>query len=99
MCESWHIERLRRAVLREQHSCRDNNGQPIVSLKLARTALTDFGLKEIAGLKIDSLHEFYLSETEVTEIGLRELAAFPNLRILTLANTKVNDSGMNHLAK
>ena len=41
---------------------------------------------------------FYLNNTQVTDAGLKELAALKNLASLYLDNTKVTDAGMKELA-
>jgi hypothetical protein len=65
-------------------------------LNLNLTAVTDAGLKELAGLK--HLQALDLDSTGVTDAGLKELAGLKGLRALFLFNTKVTDAGLKELA-
>jgi RNA polymerase sigma factor (sigma-70 family) len=59
-------------------------------------AVTDAGLKELAGLK--SLQSLILDNNPVTDAGLDELAGLKNLRTLDLRETRVTDAGLQKLA-
>jgi len=48
--------------------------------------------------KIDSVEMIDLSDSEVTNEGLRHLRKLPNLSYLELSNTKISDAGLEHLA-
>ncbi len=63
----------------------------IVSLDLARTKVTDVGLKSLAGMK--SLTELHLENTAVTDAGLDQLKPLASLEYLNLYGTKVTDAG------
>jgi hypothetical protein len=69
---------------------------PIVSVDLGKTKVTDAGLKDLAGLK--QLQWLNLTKTQVTDAGLKHLAGLKQLRELDLRNIKVTDAGLKHLA-
>jgi Leucine Rich repeat len=72
-------------------------GKPNVRfLDLAKTAVTDEGLKNLRGMNLQSLN---LSSTRVTDAGLATLGDFdfPNLKEITLEHTRVTDAGLMHL--
>jgi internalin A len=60
-------------------------------LELHHTALSDAGLKELAGL--NQLRFLDVNSTKITDAGLKELAGLKNLRELRAFNTKVTDAG------
>jgi hypothetical protein len=68
----------------------------IISLDLARTKVTDGGLKAIAAFK--NLTELHLEGTGITDAGLDQLKGLAALEYLNLYNTKVTDAGMPKLA-
>ena len=68
----------------------------ISSLDLARTKVTDAGLKAIAPMK--NLTELRLDGTAVTDAGLDSLKGLAALEYLNLYNTKVTDAGIQKLA-
>jgi hypothetical protein len=66
-------------------------------LDLARTKITDAGLKSLAALtKLEGLK---LAETSISDAGLAALAKLPALRGVTLDETQVTAAGLNELAK
>ncbi len=67
----------------------------IAQLDLARTAVTDAGLKTVA--RFARLASLDLRQTRVSDAGLRHLAESANLRTLNLYGTKVSDAGLKHL--
>ncbi len=67
----------------------------IAQLDLARTAVTDAGMKTVA--KLPRLAALDLRQTGVTDTGVKELASSSNLRTLNLYGTKVTDAGLKHL--
>ncbi len=62
---------------------------------LAKTAISDAGMKHLEGLNLKSL---CLNDTQVTGRGLRHLKEMKSLVKLGLWNTDVEDSGLAHLA-
>ena len=71
-------------------------GQPITSVNLQGTQVTDDDLKKIAGLK--NLESLNLTRTRVTDTGLKELAGLKNLKHLHLNWTAVTDVGLKEIA-
>ncbi|MBN8419972.1 MAG: hypothetical protein J0L73_13725 [Verrucomicrobia bacterium] len=68
----------------------------IASLDIARSKVTDAGLKALAGMK--HLKELHLEGTGITDAGLDQLKGLTELEYLNLYNTKVTDAGMGKLA-
>lgn len=66
-------------------------------LDLAKTAVTDAGIKNLRGMNLQSLD---LSATGITDAGLAKLGEFdfPNLKEIVLERTGVTDVGLLHLA-
>ncbi len=65
------------------------------TLSLDHTAITDAGLKRVAGLKrLETLH---LYDTKITDAGLNYLKRLPNLKSLSLSGTKITDAGVGQL--
>lgn len=66
-------------------------------LELGDAAITSAGLKHLRGLR--ELTFLGLGWTkDVTDAGLADLAALPNLEVLILSGTKVTDAGLAQLA-
>ena len=63
----------------------------ITSLDLARTKVTDGGLKSVGAMK--NLVELHLENTGITDAGLDALKPLANLEYLNLYGTKVTDAG------
>jgi hypothetical protein len=81
----------------------DDEGIPLLHqcpklriLDLEQTSITDEGLAQLAGLRLEAL---MLDRTAITDDGLRHLAAFENLESLTLRGTAITDRGVPHLAR
>ncbi|HYF33775.1 MAG TPA: c-type cytochrome domain-containing protein, partial [Prosthecobacter sp.] len=70
--------------------------EKISSLDLARSKVTDAGLKAVAAMK--NLTELRLDGTAVTDAGLDHLKGLAALEYLNLYNTKVTDAGIQKLA-
>jgi internalin A len=70
-------------------------GNPVTSVFLTKTKVTDAGLKELAALK--RLLYLNLEKTSVTDAGLKQLTPLKELRTLYLAETKVTDAGLKEL--
>jgi len=68
--------------------------QNVKWLNLANTAVTDEGLKQIAGLDLQKLH---LEKTGIGDAALMQLKEMKNLEYLNLYATSVTDKGMKHL--
>lgn len=68
----------------------------ISSMDLAKTKVTDAGLKALAGYK--NLKELHLEGTGISDAGLDHLKDLTSLEYLNLYNTKVTDAGMGKLA-
>ena len=68
----------------------------ITSLDIARSKVTDGGLKALAGMK--HLKELHLEGTGITDAGLDHLKGLTDLEYLNLYNTKVTDAGIAKLA-
>ena len=68
----------------------------ISSLDLARTKVTDAGLKAVAAMK--NLTELHLEGTGITDAGLDHLKGLTSLEYLNLYNTKVTDAGLPKIA-
>jgi hypothetical protein len=68
----------------------------ITSLDIARSKVTDGGLKALAGMK--HLKELHLEGTGITDAGLDQLKGLAELEYLNLYNTKVTDAGIAKLA-
>ncbi len=64
----------------------------IVEAELARTKITDAGLKTLAGC--ENLRAIDLTRTAVTSVGLRSLVALKKLETLNLTDTAVDDAGV-----
>jgi len=69
--------------------------QQIASLNLARTKVTDDGLKSIENLK--NLRRLHLENTKIGDAGLSHLKNLSNLEYLNLYATHVTDSGLSEL--
>jgi hypothetical protein len=65
-------------------------------LGLYGDAVTDAGLKELAGLK--SLRALYVASDSVTDAGLKELAALKRVQGIDVSRTKVTAAGLKELA-
>jgi len=63
----------------------------ITSLDLARTKVTDAGLKSVGAMK--NLTELHLENTAVTDAGLDALKPLASLEYINLYGTKVTDAG------
>ncbi len=70
--------------------------EKISSLDLARTKVTDAGLKAVAAMK--NLTELHLEGTGITDAGLDHLKGLTSLEYLNLYNTKVTDAGLSKIA-
>jgi uncharacterized protein YjbI with pentapeptide repeats len=66
------------------------------TLSLEGSLIGDAGLEKLKGLSIDKLD---LSETPVTDKGLKWLAECPNLQSLKLRGTKITDAAFASLSK
>jgi len=71
--------------------------EKILSLALARTKITDAGLKEVA--KVQKLTMLWLNDTKITDAGLKELAKLQKLELLVLGHTQITDAGLKEVAK
>lgn len=67
----------------------------VYALNLARTKITDDGLKAIQNLK--NLCRLHLENTKITDAGLTHLKGLSNLEYLNLYGTGVTDSGLSEL--
>lgn len=63
----------------------------VVSLDIARSKVTDAGLKAVAAMK--NLTELHLENTAVTDAGLDALKPLTSLEYINLYGTKVTDAG------
>jgi len=70
--------------------------QNVIWLNLANTGVTNDGIKEIAGLKLQKLH---LEKTGIGDAGLAHLKDMSDLEYLNLYGTAVTDEGLKQLAK
>ncbi len=68
----------------------------IASLDIARSKVTDAGLKTVAAMK--NLKELHLEGTTIGDAGLDHLKGLAELEYLNLYNTKVTDAGLAKLA-
>ncbi len=68
----------------------------IASLDIARSKVTDGGLKVLAGMK--NLKELHLEGTAISDAGIDQLKGLAELEYLNLYNTKVTDAGLAKLA-
>ncbi|WP_395736792.1 c-type cytochrome domain-containing protein [Prosthecobacter sp.] len=68
----------------------------IASLDIARSKVTDAGLKAVAGMK--TLKELHLEGTTIGDAGLDQLKGLTELEYINLYNTKVTDAGLAKLA-
>jgi hypothetical protein len=71
-------------------------GEQLVWLNLANTAVTDAGLKSLAGFK--NLRRLHLEKTGVGDEGLASLKGLAELQYLNLYGTKASDKGLASLA-
>jgi hypothetical protein len=69
--------------------------QQVAVLNLARTKVTDDGLKAVQGLK--NLRRLHLENTKIGDGGLAHLKDLSNLEYLNLYGTQVTDSGLSQL--
>lgn len=67
-------------------------GLKLTSLDLARTNLTDAGLKYL--VTFPDLQELYLDGTRITDAGLVNLTPLTQLTTLELGNTDINGTGL-----
>src|ERR1700733_980566 len=76
----------------------ENNivGKPIVEVHLSRTAITNEGLRELAGLK--RLRILWLDSSQVTDAGVKEIAALASLQELDLSRTNVAGTDLKALS-
>ncbi len=70
--------------------------EKISSMDLAKTKVTDAGLKNLAAFK--NLKELHLEGTGISDAGLDHLKNLTSLEYLNLYNTKVTDAGLPKLA-
>ena len=82
--------------IEDQHLKDLGNVSDVIWLNLANTAVTDDGLKEIAGMKLQKLH---LEKTGIGDSGLAHLKDMSDLEYLNLYGTTVTDAGLKHLEK
>jgi len=68
-----------------------------VSSELNRLGLTPSG--KLRGPELQRLEILNLSETEITDLGLKDVAKFQNLKMLFLGDTKISDTGLKEVAK
>ena len=68
----------------------------VVSLDIARSKVTDGGLKAIAGMT--HLKELHLEGTAISDAGLDHLKGLAELEYINLYNTKITDAGVAKLA-
>jgi hypothetical protein len=68
----------------------------VTSLNLARTKVSDNGLKAVADLKL--LTRLHLENTGVGDAGLKHLSGLEHLEYLNLYGTQVGDAGVAQLA-
>ncbi len=68
----------------------------IASLDIARSKVTDAGLKAVAAMK--NLKELHLEGTAISDVGIDHLRGLAELEYLNLYNTKVTDAGAAKLA-
>lgn len=66
----------------------------ITDLRMEKVAVTDDGLKDLAGLELASLN---LNHTGITDAGVKNLVALKSLKKLQLANTRLTDAGLKEL--
>jgi len=71
-------------------------GEQLVWLNLANTAVTDAGLKSLAGFK--NLRRLHLEKTGVGDEGLASVKGLAELQYLNLYGTKVTDKGLASLS-
>lgn len=81
------------AQLKDLNEIKDN----IVYLDLARTHITDEGIKSLASYK--NLYKLSLQETAITDSAMETLVVLPNLEILNLYHTAITDKALQTLAK
>jgi hypothetical protein len=86
------IQKLGGKITRDKYA----QDQPIIRVDFFGTAVTDAGLKHLAGLK--RLQSLYCGYTKVTDTGLKHLAGLQQLQSLDLQSTWVTDAGLKHLA-
>lgn len=68
-----------------------------VVVQMGNADVTNETLKYLEGMSL--LEELNLNDSQVDDDGLAQIAAFPNLRVLKLARTKITDAGFQaHLA-
>ena len=73
------------------------SGFKLNTLTVARTAITDRGLKQLSGMK--GLAILDLAENQqITDAGLEDLVVLPLIN-LNLSNTRITDAGLPHLKK
>jgi len=70
--------------------------QQVASLNLARTKITDDGLKALEPLK--NLRRLHLENTKIGDTGLTHLKGLVTLEYLNLYGTQVTDSGIEQLS-
>jgi Leucine-rich repeat (LRR) protein len=69
------------------------------TLDLFGSAISDRGLKALGKLPNEKLENLRLARNKITDAGLAELAAIPNLQVLDLSDNGITDAGVKHLAR
>ena len=69
----------------------------LVTLSLWENAITDEGCWKIANAKMEELRRLDLSDTWITDEGLKALAQLPKLKSLMLSGTRITDKGLEAL--
>ena len=67
-------------------------------LRIGQTRVTDAGLEHAIG-NLTQLDQLDLSNTKVTDAGLKRLASLTELTQLELRKTKITDTGLEHLRR
>src|SRR5689334_372247 len=70
--------------------------QPVVTVILNGTKVTDADLMDLAALR--QLQSLELNDTQITDTGLANVADLTNLRELALRSTQITDTGLSSVA-
>jgi Leucine rich repeat/Leucine Rich repeat len=73
----------------------DNFMNPVLSIRLTETNVSDSDLARVA--RLSQLAFLDLTDTQITDSGVAHLSRLRHLEVLTLANTSVSDAGLSSL--
>jgi hypothetical protein len=82
----------------ERAKINDATLQTFRALKLLHTLVVTVGKNQRPCAGPEDVEEVYFHDTKITDAGVKELAAFPKVRVVSFEQTEVGDAGMKELA-